>query len=114
MRTLLQKLFSSYSLAIDFQRRAQRPSGLVDLCTTNWESAPDTGFTVQLLAPIVALSRKKGAEGDQRAAEIAEALGDYVRTAALGMIVRSTWTGWITNRLNPNRQMFPRHFYRMV
>ena len=86
------ELYRRIRLAIDFQRRAQRPSGLIDLCTTNWESAPDTGFTVQLLAPVVALSRKKGVEGDQRAAEIAEALGDYIHTAALGMIDRGFHT----------------------
>ena len=73
-------------LSIAFQRRWQRPTGLIDLISVNWESPPDTGFTVQLLSPVVEAARKK--TGDAGAAEIAQTLGEYVRTAAAGMIDR--------------------------
>lgn len=77
--------------ALGFQRRWQRPEGLIDLISVNWSSPPDTGFTVQLLAPVVALARQR-ATGDERAAQIAEGLGDYIRSAATGMIGRGFHT----------------------
>jgi len=42
--------------ALDFQFRLVKDSGLIDLESTNWQSPPDTAFTVQLLAPIVELT----------------------------------------------------------
>lgn len=85
-------LFDSVLLAIEFQRRWQRPTGLIDLVSTNWESPPDTGFTVQLLSPVVDVARTKAAGGNERAARIAEELGDYVRSAAEGMVGRGFHT----------------------
>jgi hypothetical protein len=86
------ELFQRIELAIGFQRRAQRPTGLIDLISINWESPPDTGFTVQLLAPVVELARRHAAAGDDRAQIIADRLGEYVRTAAAGMIGRGFQT----------------------
>lgn len=85
-------LFARIGPAIAFQRRWQRPTGLIDLISVNWESPPDTGFTVQLLAPVVALARERAEAGDERAGTIATDLGEYVRTAALGMIGRGFHT----------------------
>jgi hypothetical protein len=34
----------------DYLLRYQRPSGLIDMRSCNFDSAPDTGFVVQLLA----------------------------------------------------------------
>jgi hypothetical protein len=85
-------LFARLNAAIAFQRRWQRPTGLIDLISVNWESPPDTGFTVQLLAPVVGLARECAGAGDERAATIAADLGEYVRTAALGMIGRGFHT----------------------
>ncbi len=85
-------LFARIELAIAFQRRSQRPTGLIDLISVNWESPPDTGFTVHLLAPVVELARRHAAGGNGRAAEIADTLGEYVRTAAAGMVGRGFHT----------------------
>jgi hypothetical protein len=85
-------LFERIELAIAFQRRSQRPTGLIDLISINWESPPDTGFTVQLLATVVELARRHAATGDERARIIADTLGEYVRTAAAGMIGRGFHT----------------------
>lgn len=85
-------LFARIGAAIAFQRRWQRPTGLIDLVSINWESPPDTGFTVQLLAPVVQLARERAAAGNDRARAIAEGLGEYVRTAARGMIGRGFHT----------------------
>jgi len=39
--------------AIEFQLASAEPHGLIDLVSTNWQSPPDTAFTIQLLAPLV-------------------------------------------------------------
>ncbi len=85
-------LFACLSAAIAFQRRWQRTEGLIDLISVNWVSPPDTSFTVQLLAPVVALARTVAAGGDERAARIAADLGAYVASAAAGMIGRGFHT----------------------
>jgi len=72
-------------LAARFGRAARRASGRFDLVTTNFDSAPDTGFLVQAISPVVAAARRGGESGDTGAAEIAEVLGEIVLTAAPGM-----------------------------
>ena len=86
------ELFGRIQKSIAFQRKWQRSTGLVDLVSVNWESPPDTGFTVQLLSPVVAVARQKAQTGHNQAQEIAETLGEYVRTAAEGMIDRGFHT----------------------
>jgi hypothetical protein len=44
--------------AADYLLRAQRPSGNIDLLSVNYDSAPDTGFTVQQLCTIFELGRE--------------------------------------------------------
>jgi hypothetical protein len=44
-------------LAAEGLRRAQRPSGLFDLVSCNYDSSPDAGFAVQRLCPLVELGR---------------------------------------------------------
>ena len=66
-----EALFGRICIGIDFQKRWQRPSGLIDNVVGNWESPTATAFTVQLLAPIVAAARTKAEAGDERAAQIA-------------------------------------------
>lgn len=66
-------------------RRRRRSSGRFDLLITNFDSAPDTGFTVQSMAPLVRAARRAAADGDGGAGRIAEALGELIRTAAPGM-----------------------------
>src|SRR5690606_4685800 len=41
-------LLHRMSIALDYMQRAQRPSGLIDLRSTNYDSSPDTGFVVEL------------------------------------------------------------------
>ena len=76
--------------SIAFQRRWQRPSGLIDLAARNIESPPDTGFTVEMLAHVVAAARCKAESPGARL--IASELGEYVRSAAVGMIDRGFHT----------------------
>jgi hypothetical protein len=85
------ELFERIQKSIAFERAWQRPTGLIDLVSVNWESPPDTGFAVQLLASIVAFARRLS-DGNARVAEIAETLGEFVRTAAIGMIGRGFHT----------------------
>ena len=72
-------------LAAEFARRHRNPSGCFDLLTTNFDSAPDTGFVVQAIAPVVFAARQQAAD-DEGAAAIAEALGELIRTGAPGMV----------------------------
>ena len=72
-------------LAAEFARRHRRPSGCFDLLITNFDSAPDTGFVVQAIAPVVFAARQQAAD-DEGAAAIAEALGELIRTGAPGMV----------------------------
>ena len=83
----VDELFGRIQKSIVFQRNWQRPTGLIDLVSVNWESPPDTGFAVQLFCPVVDFARRL-ADNNPRAAEIAETLGEFVRTAATGMIGR--------------------------
>ena len=55
------------------------------MLTTNFDSAPDTGFVVQAIAPVVFAARQQAAD-DAGAAAIAEALGELIQTGAPGMV----------------------------
>ena len=70
-------------LGAEFGRRVRRDSGRFDLVVTNFDSAPDTGFLVQSMAPVVEAAREIA--DDAGAGEIAEALGELIRTATPGM-----------------------------
>lgn len=56
-----QALLPRALLAADAMLRAQRPGGLLDLITVNYDSSPDTGFTVQQLCAVVELARLRAA-----------------------------------------------------
>ena len=77
--------------SISFQCRWQRETGLIDLAQLNIHSPPDTGFTVNHAAFVVAVARAKAA-ASLGAQIIADELGEYVRTAAMGMIGRGFHT----------------------
>ena len=72
-------------LAAEFARRQRNPSGCFDLLSTNFDSAPDTGFVVQAIAPVVFAARQQATD-HEGAAEIADALGELIQTAAPGMV----------------------------
>lgn len=69
-----------------FGRRVRRASGCFDLITTNFDSAPDTGFLVKAIAPVVRAARRSAAAGDAGAGQIAEELGEIIRVAVPGMV----------------------------
>ena len=78
-----EELVERLCLAAAFGRRNRRPSGCFDLLSTNFDSAPDTGFSVQTLAPVVKAARLDGRKG---AALIGAELGELIQTAAPGMV----------------------------
>ena len=80
-----EELLQRILLAAEFARRHRNPSGCFDLLTTNFDSAPDTGFVVQAIAPVVFTARQQAAD-DAGAAEIADALGELIQTGAPGMV----------------------------
>ena len=80
-----EELLQQILRAAEFARRQRNPSGCFDLLTTNFDSAPDTGFVVQAIAPVVFAARQQAAD-DEGAAEIADALGELIQTGAPGMV----------------------------
>ncbi|MCC9078949.1 hypothetical protein FKZ61_022910 [Litorilinea aerophila] len=64
--------------------RAQRESGLIDLLSVNYDSSPDTGFTVQELCTVVELARHRGATGPAWA-ELLQTLETFIRRAVAGI-----------------------------
>ena len=86
--------------------RRRLPAGIAgrrvafDLLITNFDSAPDTGFVVQAIAPVVFAARQQAAD-DEGAAAIAEALGELIRTGAPGMVAGGFHTPnhrWVLGR----------------
>lgn len=104
------ELFQRLLHGISFQKRWQRPSGLVDGIASNWESPNATAFTVQLLAPVVELARNQPID-DVRADRISSDLGEYIRTAASAIIGRGFHTPnhrWvICSALSQAMALFP-------
>jgi len=97
--------------SIGFQRRWQRETGLIDLAQLNLHSPPDTGFSVNLCSAVLKIARKKAAAGNAGAKIIADELGEYVRTAANGMIGRGFHTPnhrWVVcSALAQAMELFP-------
>lgn len=54
--------------ALDFQRSLVEETGLIDLVSTNWQSPPDTAFTMQLLAPLLEVVERAPGGGSVSAA----------------------------------------------
>jgi hypothetical protein len=97
--------------AADWGRRRRTAGGRFDLLITNFDSAPDTGFTVQALAPVVRAARLAAADGDEGAGRIAETLGELVRTAVPGMVTGGFHTPnhrWVlVSALSMAAELFP-------
>lgn len=78
-----EQLAVRVELAADYLCRVQRPSGLIDLRTCNYDSAPDTGFVVQLLAACLCWQdRLPGHESWKRACD---KIAIFLRQAAKGL-----------------------------
>ncbi len=71
-------------LGIEYLLRAQHADGLIDLISCNYDSAPDTGFAVQRLCPLLELGR---GQGGTDWADFLERVGAFVRRAVPGMLV---------------------------
>ena len=96
--------------AAAWARRKRTAGGRFDLLATNFDSSPDTGFTVQALAPVVRAAQRQ--EGDDEGARrIAAALGEIIRTAAPGMVAGGFHTPnhrWVlVSALSMSCELFP-------
>ncbi|MEJ5200261.1 MAG: hypothetical protein WHX53_15185, partial [Anaerolineae bacterium] len=72
-------------LAADALLRSQRPSGLLDLITVNYDSSPDTGFTVQQLCTVIELGRSAAADDPNWAALLGK-IEQFIRRAVPGLM----------------------------
>ncbi len=72
-------------LAADAMIRAQRPSGLLDLITVNYDSSPDTAFTVQQLCAVLELARRWPVDEPAWRALLTK-IEQFVRRAVPGMM----------------------------
>ncbi len=95
--------------AAAWARRTRTPGGRFDLLATNFDSSPDTGFTIQALAPVVRAAQR--ADEDEGAQRIVEALGEVIRTAAPGMVTGGFHTPnhrWVlVSALSMSCELFP-------
>ena len=75
-------LLHRMSIALDYMHRAQRPSGLLDLRSTNYDSSPDTGFVVEQLCALTSIGR-----GSNILTEPLAKIESFIRRAIPGIIV---------------------------
>ena len=75
-------LLERMTLALDYMHHAQRPSGLLDLRSTNYDSSPDTGFAVEQLCALTSIAR-----GSRLLAEPLAKIDSFVRRAVPGILV---------------------------
>jgi hypothetical protein len=80
-----QALLPRALLAADAMLRAQRPSGLLDLITVNYDSSPDTGFTVQQLCTVIELGRTRTPD-DAAWITLLDKIEQFIRRAVPGMM----------------------------
>ena len=98
-------------LAADAMMRAQRSSGLLDLLSVNYDSSPDTGFTVQQLCTVIELGRTR-AQDDAVWVALLGKIEQFIRRAVPGMMDGGFHTPnhrWvIAAALEPGRPALPR------
>jgi hypothetical protein len=96
--------------AADFLLKAQRPSGLIDLLSVNYDSSPDTGFTVQALCALIEVVRIRTSKNTWWA-QLLEKLECFIRRAIPGLLVGGFHTPnhrWvITSALVQAQALFP-------
>jgi hypothetical protein len=101
-----QDLLHRTSIALDYMHRAQRPSGLIDLRSTNYDSSPDTGFVLEQLCALTSIGR-----GSMLLAEPLAKIESFIRRAVPGVLVGGFHTPnhrWvIISGLSQARTLFP-------
>ena len=80
----MEQILSSTNLAADHMLKAQRPSGNVDLWSVNYDSAPDTAFTVQNLCHIFELRNVRNITSPHWDS-LLEKLETFIRRGVAGM-----------------------------
>lgn len=80
-----QELLARATAAAAFINRAQRESGLIDLLSVNYDSAPDTGFAVQKLCTVVELAQSFGVQSSAWN-ELLQKLETFIRRAVGGIV----------------------------
>ena len=75
------ELLERMTIAADYLLSVQRETGLIDLRNVNYDSAPDTGFAIQLLAALYELS-----QGYDAFSTVLERLERFIRRAAPGLM----------------------------
>ena len=79
------RYFRSRSWLPTAMMRAQRSSGLLDLLSVNYDSSPDTGFTVQQLCTVIELGRMQ-AQDDAVWVALLGKIEQFIRRAVPGMM----------------------------
>lgn len=104
------ELMERVNLAAASLLAAQRPSGLIDLPSVNYDSSPDTGFTVQQLCTIFELGQDRAQAHPQWAA-LLQKLETFIRRAVPGMLTGGFHTPnhrWvIASALAQAKALFP-------
>ena len=80
--------FDAVMAGIAFLRRRQRPTGRIDLSSTNFDSPPDTAFTLEWLCPVLDVARRLRSAGGllaDPADAVAKGLEAYLLPAARGV-----------------------------
>ncbi len=80
------ELVDRIKMGAEWSRKVRRPSGNYDLVSTNFDSSPDSGFIVNVLAPVVKAARSAAESGDSGAGVIAEEIGEIIQAATPGMV----------------------------
>lgn len=99
-------LLHRMSIALNYMHRAQRPSGLLDLRSTNYDSSPDTGFVVEQLCALTSIGRDS-----KILTEPLKQVESFIRRAVPGICIGGFHTPnhrWvITSALSQARTLFP-------
>lgn len=78
----IETLHQRISVALDYMQRAQRPSGLIDLRSTNYDSSPDTSFVVEQFCALSSL-----AQDSILLVDVLKKIEAFVRRAIPGILI---------------------------